>query len=202
MENTPSITLLNIRDEFRIGGVPYDMQYGLGLTWPGSPISMHGDMARAKFIALMNPLTFLDLAKTTTKFKSVERVQRHLDDGGAIGPLYLEGRIKGLLNKEFSIIGHEGRNRAKTSHLRQPHQPVPVFFDLGQKMSPDEFAGLSQGAWKESEEKIFISGPLFKCFFHAEKRYGVEKSQNEKGGIEISAREVPYSRDISISQPA
>ena len=162
---------------------------------------MHGEMARAKFIALMNPLTFLDLAKTPTKFKSVERVQRHLDDGGSIGPLYLEGRIKGLLNKEFSIIGHEGRNRAKSSHLRQPHQPVPVFFDLGQKMSPDEFAGLSQGAWKESEEKVFISGPLFKCFFHAGKRYGVEKSQNEKGENQISAREVPYSRDISISEP-
>lgn len=196
MENTSPITPLNIRDQFRIGGVPYDTQQGLGLSWPGSPITMHGDMARAKFIALMNPLTFLALAKTPTKFKSLDRVERHLDSGEAIAPLYLEGRRQGLISKEFHITDHEGRNRAKACHIRQGNMPVPVFINMQESMSPDDFAKLSQGAWKQSADDTFVAGPLFKCFFHAGKRYGVMCGDHEKVESEFFAREVPYSRDI------
>lgn len=116
-----------------------------------------------------------------------------------IAPAYLNVRLNDKDNDRgaATILGHEGRNRARALSLLQPDKPLPVLINVHNKdgMTLDKFAEISASAERESHSQL-IRGPLFKCFFHAGKRYGVVKTPNENGSFDYSAEEVPHSRDI------
>lgn len=80
---------------------------------------------------LMKPSVFLKLARPLNEPRSVDYIQQHLENGGALGAPFLtvdipEDWLEGKFSDYAQVRGHEGRNRMMAVQKVEGDNPVEV----------------------------------------------------------------------------
>lgn len=146
-------------DEYKVDNVK-----GLGAVPNNQEVDYFG------MRVLMKPSMFLKLATKLEMPVSVDYIEKHLKDGGALGSPFLSVIIPpewddGDFSKFAEVSSHEGRNRMMAIQKVEGDEPVEVHIFprnglRARDLTPEFVKALNRGLVAERSSDV-VSGPIF-----------------------------------------